>query len=289
MLARSHFAGIVRARSAAAKNLIRAILSLETEFTEYALAERWLYYLNAQNVVFPFGWYQPPPKGVSVLIGEPSRYARLKYRSLRDPDNFPSEKYKFSREAVIYPYFSAIDRSTMMIGDHVATYYSGNNGNIREWIKLAYHTTKSIIKEVKCNMTFSDLYGCANVKIKELGACNNTFSIVGGLASDIGHSIPFFGRERSNVCTARNGELAIAIANAISPERKFINADNEKYIGNEAAFTIEPQIVIDGMPMASFHMIVVIIDNEVYVVEEFNELFDLFGMSDWIYSGRRLG
>lgn len=283
MLHRSHFKGIVRARSAAVRTLADAISSLHKTYTEHDLAERWLQFIRNDNTVFPFGWYQPPPNGISVLIGTPPHYERLKYRSLRDPENFPSLQNVYTPDSIIYPYFSAIDKMTMMIGDHVGTYYSGSDTTIREWIRQAYYTTKGIVSHVRPGMQFSELYDRAASIIKTIGAQNNTFSISGGLAADIGHTIPFFGEKLPNQITntSKNPDN-IEIAKTLSSERKFVSKSNTDIIKNFCAFTIEPQLINSSMPMASFHFIVTIIDGEVKIVEEFRNIFDLFGMNTWI-------
>ena len=137
MLHRSHFEGIVRARSAAARTLTAAILKSQQTYTEHDLAEGWLQFIRNDNNIFPFGWYQPPPHGISVLIGTPPHYERLNYKSLRDSDKFPSSQHILTPNSIVYPYFSPIDRETMMIGDHVGSYYSGHNLTTREWIRQA--------------------------------------------------------------------------------------------------------------------------------------------------------
>lgn len=283
MLHRSHFEGIVRARSAAARTLTAAISNSQQTYTEHDLAESWLQVIRNDNTIFPFGWYQPPPHGISVLIGTPPHYERLNYKSLRDSENFPSLQHIYTSNSIIYPYFSAIDKKTMMIGDHVGTYYSCSNASIREWIKQAYHTTKDIIAHVKPGIQFSDFYDNATAIIKTIGAQNNTFSISGGLAADIGHTIPFFGSPLPDtIINASQTINQIDIAKTIASERKFVSKTNTDYIMRTCAFTIEPQLTNDSMPMASFHFIVVLIDGEIYVVEKFRNIFDAFKMTEWI-------
>lgn len=282
MLWESHFKGIVRARAAAAKTLLAAI-PIARPYTEHDLAERWLKTICNDETIFPFGWYQPPPHGVSVLIGTPPHYERLNYQSLRAPGNFPSSQHTYTPDSIIYPYYSAIDKKTMMVGDHVGTYYSGDDSAIREWIKQAYHMTKDIISHIRPGMRFSDLHETATLIMDKIGARNNNFSISGGLAADIGHTVPFFGGPLpTTIASSENYIDPTTIAKTIANERKFVSKTNDDYITDICAFTIEPQLICESMPMVSFHFIVVIISNEVFVVEKYYDIFEAFKMTDWM-------
>lgn len=46
--------------------------------------------------------------------------------------------------------------------------------------------------------------------------------------------------------------------------------------------TLEPQVTAAGCPMASFHLIVAIVGGRKVVINEFEHIFNHFGMSDWI-------
>lgn len=243
------------------------------------LAERWMDKIRSEDDILPFGWYQPPPFGMSVLFGSPPDYGRLHYRSLRDPSHFPGE-ISCDRETIIYPYFSAIDRMTAMIGDYVATYYQGESQAIKDWMGEAYHMTKRIAASVRPGMKFSELYHVADDLIRGSGAQNNTFTspaTTGGLQSNIGHTVPYFNTQEIPSFSDQN-DLAGKIAKA----RQFINDGNHDYIRSSCAFTIEPQLLMEGYPMVSFHMMIVVLDDTVHVVEKFFDIFEFFGMAGWL-------
>lgn len=270
--------GVIRARSAASRTLLRALQARKIGFSETTLAKHWLHEIKHSPEIFPFGWYQPPPHGLSVLIGTPPDFSRLCYRSLRDEVNFPGETL-FEEENILYPYFSAIDRSTYMIGDHVATYYSGNNSSIKQWIKHAYILTKEIAESVKIGMKFSELYHIAADLLQSSGAKNNTFSISGGLSADFGHTVPFF---TANQPKFFGGHSITNTVREISQSRKFVNASNQDAIRSPCAFTIEPQLLLEGYPMASFHLIIAVVNDRILVIERFFDLFEFFGMNSWL-------
>lgn len=273
--------GVVRARVSAGEALLRSLNTLGNRFSEKELADQWLSIVSQDESVLPFGWYQPPPKGISVLIGQPVEYSRLSFTSLRTVDNWPQHAYIYNKESILYPYFSTIDRNTLMIGDHVGTYYAGDNQKTREWIRNCYHCTKKIAEQTEVGMTFSEVFTLANTNLDELGGTNNTYSINSGLASDIGHTVPFFfdHEEQLNTELLNRYTLSKRIADA----REFISSGNKTIISDPCAFTIEPQILAENHPMVGFHMIVLFTEQGKIIVESYDKLFEYFGMSDWIY------
>ncbi|MFD2111319.1 hypothetical protein [Thiorhodococcus fuscus] len=281
MNATTRLEAIIHARDASATTLLEALQELGMHFTEQHLADKWLQYIKTKTSIHPFGWYSPPPNGVSVLIGEPDDFNRLEYQSLRDQCNWPSPDVYFNQNTVLYPYFSAVDRATKMIGDHVATYYSGRDPNIRQWYRAVYEATRQIALSVNIGMTFSELHSLAEEKLLTLGAKNNTYSLTGGLAADIGHTIPYFSTGAPP--DGQTMEDARSIASLIGGGREFISKSSEYIISDSCAFTIEPQAVTAGLPMCSFHMIVAYVNGEFFLIEKFKRLFEFFGMADWIY------
>lgn len=284
MKLRKQLDGIVRARSAAASSLLEALKSLhEKKYSEKDVSLEWLSRIMMSGEVASNGWYTPPPSGVSVLIGHSPDYTRLNYESLRSKENWPQPDIRFEENSIIYPYFSAVDKQTNMIGDHVATYYSGANKEIQDWYREIYEMTRSLAFKAKQGMSFSELYNIADLMFNTIGVQNNTFSINGGLASDIGHTVPYFGQEHLESIDIDNEDNLKLLSN----DRKFISKESNYEIGRNCAFTIEPQAILGGLPMASFHVIIVFFEGELYLVEKFKDLFDYFGMSKWIYSNNR--
>jgi hypothetical protein len=276
--------GIIRARSLAASTLIEALDEAGSSFTEKKLADCWMASIKKEPDLLPFGWYQPPPNGMSVLTAKSEPFKRLNYMSLRDKENWPSPDILFTEDCVLYPYFSAIDRKTSMIGDFVGTFYNGSRKSTQEWMREVYKTTKSIVNTISFGMKFSDIFSIVEEEMHSLGASNNTFSLSGGLSSDVGHTVPFFESKSDTPTLDQNqGDFSALFSEKLANNRDFLRADNHKKINSPCAFTIEPQFLIDGEPMTSFHMIVIIDDEEKIVVENFSDLFDYFGMTNWLH------
>lgn len=274
--------GIVRARRAAADTLLTALTLLGPRFSEAALAAKWRGEAVGCKDVLPYGWYQPPPDGISVLIGRPPDFERLHYGSLRDEANWPSEETQYDRSSILYPYLSAIDRSTGMIGDFVGTFYGGEDPEIRSWISSVYRATLQIASFADLGRSVGEVYSYAQEVMEALGGRNNTVSVAGGAVpgADIGHSVPGYGVDSAT--WLRDDMDREQVCREIAAARTFISAGREDVITDSSAFTVEPQILHEGLPMASFHVIVAFSPTGRHVIDCFSDIFDYFGMTSWI-------
>jgi hypothetical protein len=268
---------VIRARRSTAQTLLKSLHTLPKEgFTEKQLAAKWIENINENSIIRNCGWYLPPPSGMSILIGNPPDYERLRYNSLRETKNWPSSQVHYTNKSILYPYFSSVEKDTLLIGDFVATFYSGKDPAICNWISSAFNLTLKIASFIQSGQRVSDIYNFAQEIFKSIGASNNTYNQSGGLASDIGHSIPGFCENWDKV----NPELSNEdIASLISKSRWFISKDNSRLLGSDFGLTIEPQLVVPGLPMVSFHVLVLVANKKKTVVTEFGPLFEYFGMS----------
>lgn len=278
---------LIRARTLTSSTLVGAMKSCPKLFSERELAVKWLRLLQKEREILPFGWYQPPPNGISVLVGNAPSYSRLDYESLREKSNWPRSKECFSEESIIYPYFSPIHADSFLIGDQVGTYYGGNQAILKEWISEAFEVTVKITDRVKSGMLLSEVFQIGREELGRVGARNNTFSHSGGLASDIGHSIPLFSSADFYADIKALSQLGPAeLAAEISKKREFVSEASNVVLDPPFAFTVEPQILTDGLPMASFHTIVAFTDDGKTIIRAFREIFEYFGMASWIKSTR---
>jgi lipopolysaccharide biosynthesis protein len=78
-----------------------------------------------------------------------------------------------------------------------------------------------------------------------------------------------------------NGGTIQEVAALVSGKRRFVSATDEFIIGDNVAFTIEPRVIADGLPMVGFHTVMGFIDGQRQIVLELDPLFELFGM-DWL-------
>jgi hypothetical protein len=274
--------GIVRARRAAAKTLLASLEVVGDGFSEADLAKAWHTEVARTPSLRPFGWYQPPPSGISVLIGKPPSFDRLRYESLREPVNWPSTAVTYGSDSILYPYLSAIDSDTGMIGDFVGTFYAGQNREVRSWLAAVYDITLRIAKFAEVGMRIREVHAHAVNLMDSLGGRNNTVSLSGGTAAgaDVGHTIPGYGLE-SPIWAGPDVPVDGAVE-GIAGARTFVDKTNEATIDDRTAFTIEPQLLRDDLPMASFHIIVAFSAGGKHIVQEFDDVFEYFGMSSWI-------
>ncbi|HYH05713.1 MAG TPA: hypothetical protein VEK11_01520 [Thermoanaerobaculia bacterium] len=191
---------------------------------------------------------------------------------------------KYSTDAVVYPYFSAVDRETLLIGDFVGTFYGGRDPAIRAWIAAAYKITMDVAAFIQPGQRMSDVFNFAAGLFATLGATNNTYSQSGGLASDIGHTIPWFDSDDPAPLKTLDPNDA-DVARGIASARSFVSRDNHTVLGKTFGLTIEPQLIAPGLPMASFHIIVLSANGRKTVVTEFGALFEHFGMTELVATG----
>ncbi|GBE29036.1 hypothetical protein BMS3Bbin04_00043 [bacterium BMS3Bbin04] len=276
---------VVRARRAAANTLLSAHQMFSSEsFSEKQLADAWMEKIKENSIIRSCGWYSPPPHGMSVLIGNPPQYSRLRYNSLREAENWPSSQIHYSNTSILYPYYSAVDRETLLIGDFVGTFYRGQDPAIRDWIKTAYKLTLKIAEYVQPGRRVSDIYNFAQDRFRSLDASNNTYSQSGVSASDIGHSIPGIGQDSGNWDWVSADLTDKEVASRLADARWFISKENNRVLGSDFGLTIEPQLIVPEFPMASFHVIVLVASGKKKIVTEFDSLFEYFGMSELMQS-----
>src|SRR3989338_2922440 len=97
----------------AAQSLLRIDGASEIEIHKLILSK-----MSEHSDIFPTGWYDPPPEGISILFDE-TPFKRLQYNSLRNPEYWSKEERKFTKETVGSIYFSPVDKKTGMMGDIV--------------------------------------------------------------------------------------------------------------------------------------------------------------------------
>jgi hypothetical protein len=276
---------IQRTRQAGAAALATVLRRALPEASEYALAGDWLAEMRKDERLLFDGWYQPPPGGLSVLIGEPDRYARLMYRSLRDPAIWPRTDIALSLESLIYCFASPTDRHTGLIGDLGGTFYAGPSERIREHLSVSLWVSAQVAAHAQVGMEFRELYHYAQTLISKVDADLRNFvtSATDGGASNIGHTVPWSYEDPSpeaKACIATGD--AGRIAELISNKRIFLNADARDSILPTTAFTVEPRIVSQSLPLTSFHLIVTFLEGRRSVCAGLSPIFSQFGMDKYL-------
>jgi hypothetical protein len=121
----------------------------------------------------------------------------------------------------------------------------------------------------------------ANVEITHLGANNLTTSVSQGSSPNVGHTIPYFASPTSSL-PAIEKMSAQEVASTLASARAFVSLDNGSAIMAPCAFTIEPQLIVSGYPKVGFHFIVVFGPHGKHVISEYDKVFDVFNMKEWL-------
>lgn len=274
---------IRQTRRVAAASLVRALASFETRPSELAVCQKWQELIRLCPDIEANGWYQPPPGGVIALIGQPDGFTRISYDSLRNSRHWPSDDIYLFDDSILYSYCSPIHRPTGMIGDIAVTLYRGKNSLIRDGLSRIMDVTARIVKHVAVGMSFSELYDYALGVIQEAGMRNFTYSVSDLHGSDIGHTVPWVSEiYPENVIAWLRNPSSTGIIQLIRDGRSFIHSQNFELIMPTAAFTLEPRLSVGDLPPMGFHVIVIIVDGVKVVCSEFKQLFELFGMDQYL-------
>lgn len=275
---------IHKIRRVASSSLAAALESLTSfSFSENDLKIAWQNNIRDHQGLAPDGWYVPPPGGISVLIGNPNSFERMRYKSLRHESIWPRHDNRFNQNSILYGYASPFEKSTGLIGDMGVTLYKGTSPKIKAHLNSCLEITYKIADYAKVGMKLSEIFEFGMKVISEKGLSNQTFSVTDPDGLDIGHTIPFSDISPNNIeqqCLKDGTQEEVR--QLISSKRRFINKGEKHLIQPNIAFTIEPRLSSDSLPLASFHVIVTFCKGKKNIVSGFHRLFELFNMDQFI-------
>jgi len=253
--------------------------------SEANLRDVWLVEMRKSSIIFPDGWYFPPPNGIGVLFGTEEDYGRMNYQSLRPEEIWPKKDTFLDREkGIIYVYASPVDKATGMIGDWGMTIYFGNNPDIIEHLKQCLYLNHQVLDYAKVDMSFADLTTYAVNLFTQQGLSNQITSITDTAGVNIGHTVPASYEQWTpneyEIFESNDWEKTVKM---ISKKRKFLNTSEPLLIHNGMAFTIEQRLTRPDrplIPMSSFHTIAVFHPGgRKELLTNFDDIFKLTGMS----------
>jgi hypothetical protein len=273
-----------RTRESATATLAEVLASDLNGLAESEICAAWLASLQAIPHLMAEGWYQPPPKGLSILIGNPPDYERLRYQSLRDEVSWPRGEVRLSNDSLLFAYASPVNKSTGMIGDLAISLYKGNDQNLREHLSNAFDVTARVARFAALGMEFRELYAYGARLISERGVPDSSFSLSNhtGLP-DVGHTAPWsFGNYPSEAVEAIESGNPALVAKAIAGARLFIGASETTKIQANMSFSVEPRIAHPTLPVACFHAWITFVNGVKSICAGFGPLLDLFGMRGYL-------
>ena len=285
MTSADRIAVIQRTRAAGAAAFVNALSHSDNASSEQALSQHWLAEMRKDSNLLPDGWYQPPPGGVSVLIGRAPRYERLTYDSLRDPRIWPRDDHTLSAESLVYAYASPTDRHSGLIGDLGMTLYRGASKAIHDHLTSCLKVSTQVAAYAEVGMELRDLFHHAQKTIRDIDPSLSNFvtSITDAGASNIGHTIPwsYEGYSPEVVECLEQGSTT-DIADMIKSRRVFLNASSREQVKPTMAFTVEPRIASPSLPLSSYHLIVTFLEGKRRICSNLAPIFKLFGMDQYL-------
>jgi len=267
---------IINTRKLAAEIVEKSLTNIDN-ISETELKEKIITETSNHNEVFPHGWYDPPQSGVAVLFAQ-KPFKRLMFNSMRNPEYWPKENFKFEKETMGVIYLSPINRKTGMIGDFALTIYNGENEEIKKHIKKCYDTILLIAKHAEVGMKFSDLYKFA------LNSFESEFKFIGemttssdpNLGINLGHTVP--GSFEKDFTFGNSFD---EIKDTIRTKRVYINEVENFEIPETCAFTVEARLEDlknPELPKAYFHFIVCFDRGEKTILKNFENIFKIVNM-----------
>ena len=242
--------GANRARTVAANAFESCLdLTFDKEVTEAEFGREWLALMSCQSDIYASGWYVPPPDGLAVLTGTSDSASRTSFGSLRDPENWPSER-KIDWSGYLYAYCSPVDRETGLMGDFAITLFLGESDRIREHFLNSYVATQRVLQAAEHHENSLDLFKTASKIFSEHGLRNEVVSITDSTPLDLGHSFPRLPE------ALRPDTLDSESAKLLSKGRKFLNEVSDWRLDAVDQYTIEPQLrstLDESLPQVAFH------------------------------------
>ncbi len=267
---------IIQTRETAEQIALKCLTDIDN-ISEIELKEKILAETKNHNELFPLGWYDPPPSGISVLFAQ-KPFKRLFFNSLRNPIYWPKEDSFFKKESLGMIYLSPVDRKTGMIGDIAFTIYNGNDEEIKKHIKKCYGVLLSIAQYVEVGMKFSDFYKFA------LNSFKNEIKLIGemttnsdpNLGINLGHTIP--GSFEDNFVFGSTFE---EVKDIIRTKRIYINEVENFKVSETCAFTVEVRLQDQNkpeLPKVYFHFIVCFDNGKKIILNNYDSIFKQVGM-----------
>lgn len=248
---------VATVRSAADSALAETLAASSSETSEQTLNTRWCEQIFATGLTAePVGWYRPPPTGSAVLLAQAPGWDRLNFDSLRTPSNLSSDCSVPLRGAALYTYASPVSTGGVAC-DYGRTIYLGTDEAVVMHYSHCREVTLQIADWVAPGVAFSDLFYEASLLLEREGLTNATFSLADPDGLDIGHTLPGF---RGPVTPNPD---------AFSASRQFIAMSSTEYVRTIDALTIEPRARVANLPMASFHIVVVIVDGTRQILADY--------------------
>jgi hypothetical protein len=251
------------------------LFQYEEALSEAMLRDRWLALLRESEAIFPNGWYNPPPDGLSVIFGNRQSRRGYTFKSLRPMEMWPQDVF-FDREAGFLHVYASPVHLTGTIGDLGMTIYVGNDQKIKSHLQQCWLLNQEIFDFIEVGVPFSEAYQFALGRMHAYNLSNDIMTRDG--ATNIGHTIPVFSlEERQRLQTGSWPHLS----SMIGAKRTFVGAGERTIYQPGMMVTLEPRPTADDttIPMAWFHSIIIIHqDGTKEILTDFDDIFQSTGM-----------
>lgn len=236
--------------------------------SEIDFKNEWYHNLEKQNDIIADGWYNSPPKGMSVLFGD-----RVSFDSLRNEKNWANNTTINWNKDLLYAYCSPIDKISGIIGDLSLTLYFGKDEKIINHIKNCYNAIQEVFNNLNNFQNSQELFIGSEKIFTKHKLKNCIISKTDDTPLDLGHTFPKLDNiQNKNSLTEEDKQK-------ISQARMFINKNSKWIFAKELQFTIEPQLISTEnpeLPQISQHYLVKRSKNEFILCQDIDYLLRKF-------------
>lgn len=279
---------IKQTRKIAADSLritLQKLLSTSKPISEVKFRDTWLLELREHKEIFPDGWYNPPPHGISILFSTENDPERVNTKSLRWDKYWPNKSTFLNKEkGIVLAYASMVNRNTGIIGDFGLTLYFGKNNKIKDHFKRTLNSQIQIFKFSEIGKSFYEIYNFADDIFQKMNLSNNLWvNVTDPSGKNIGHIVPGISdrwTEKEKTVLENGDSNWQNVIDMLRKKRIFVSPAVEFTIQPGCAFTIEHRLKSkENLPVVYFHTVAAFNENgEKELLTGFDEIFKLVGM-----------
>jgi hypothetical protein len=263
-----------------------SLLSEQPGLSELAFKNALAKHIREDEVIYPCGWYDPPPCGIAALFTAPGEFSRLQFDSLRKEEFWPKESFTFREESVAMVYVSPVDKASGAIGDFGMTVYRGKDEKVRQHLRSSL---EAVVGFCEVGMEFRGVHEFGQEMFRKRGLTNaRTVAWTDTVGMSLGHTASWtYEAPSPSEQAVIEGNDFNTLKDLISRKRVNVNGQETFKIPPTIAFTIEARLesVSDPeLPNVFYHFVVAFQDGKKVVAGGFNQVFQALDMDGYIAS-----
>ncbi len=262
-------------------NAIQSFTEILEEFfgkediTEKQFCNTWMDRLSENPTIIADGWYQPPPRGATVLTATSQDPGRISFSTLREKIYQPSEKSINWKEGLLFVYCSPISIQEKIPGDFALTLYFGKDQRLRKHFLESHRAVQELLLDIHSSDSPNSIFSKSQAIFEKYELQNSVISITDSTPLDLGHTFPSLtaGKLEKNLTEEQ--------CNQIRNGRCFLNGHSEWDMREGLQFTIEPQLRNRSdhfLPQVTFHYLLRKSQEKIEIQTDIDKILQKYGL-----------